>query len=110
MASDISYKRGATTPITLIIRGIDLSERDWLIVSLKVVGYKTIELNDERLNVTSDGEDTVIIFSLTEEESVSLSSDECVIDVNWSKDGHRDGPDPITVDISNTLLGRVVGQ
>lgn len=103
-------KRGVTLPITLTIEGVDLTGADWLIVTLKPQYLAKIELGADRLSVASDGTDTTIVFALTEAESVALDTGLCEVDVNWSLDGQRNGVIPTNVNISKTLLTRVVDE
>ena len=101
-------KRGATQPISLVVDGIDLTQAEWIIVSLKGKKYGMTEKTGEDLSVAYDGETSSVIFSLTQEESVAIDMQQCTIDLNWMIDGVRNGCAPTTISITPTLLTRVV--
>jgi len=100
-------KRGSTTPIIITIDGVDLTNAEWIIVSVKSLYKPTIELSGDRLTVTYSDNATTIAFSLTQEESLANSSS-IGLDVNWVLDGVREGVVPQTFDITNTYLNREV--
>lgn len=105
-------KRGSTPPITITIPNVDVTGADWIIVSISRRGYKAaIELTGDRLTVTCDDSGTspvsVIALQLTQEESLMLGA-AATVDVNWLKDGQREGIIPTGVSLINTLLNREV--
>jgi len=104
----LEYKRGTTDPITLNLNGIDLTNAEWLIVTVKPIGLPAIEFTKDKLSLASDGTNTVIIFRLNEEQSVGLDTESITIDCNWMIDGSRGGATPVTFTIEPTLLTRVV--
>lgn len=100
-------KRGSTTPITITIRGIDLTGAEWLIVSVKRSHKPMLELKDDRLTVTYSDNATTIAFALTQNESLA-NGESLGLDVNWMIDGVREGVVPRTFSITNTYLEREV--
>ena len=103
-------KRGTTYPITLTIMGVDLTDADWVIVSIKPKGMNVYEFDREHMSLSSDGTDTVIVVQMTQEQSVPMATIECAIDCNWMLDGVRGGANPVSVPVSPTLLTRVVEE
>lgn len=115
MENQKRVKRGTTYPIILKIPGVDLTDAQWLIVTLKPqalsnlpTGSKMIELNREDLSVDYQEETSIIAFELTQEQSLSLDSKTAEIDVNWMKNNIRGGVIPIEITIGKTLLTREV--
>ena len=103
-------KRGTTYPITLTLKGIDISEAGWVIVSLKPGDKPVMEFDRDQMSLASDGTDTTIVIHLTQEQSLSLPTMSVVVDVNWMLDGIRGGCRPASFLIDKTLLGRVVDE
>ena len=101
-------KRGTTAPLLLTIEGVDLTETEWLIVSIRSGGRRAFEFTRDELSLSYENDKTVIALSLSEKQSVGLNIGTCTIDVNWMKDGVRYGCLPSTFDITETLLTRVV--
>lgn len=100
-------KRGSTTPITITISGIDLTNAEWLIVSVKRAYKPNLELSGDRLTVTYSDNATTIAFALTQAES--LGSGEAIgLDVNWMLDGVREGVIPQKFTLTDTYLNREV--
>lgn len=100
-------KRGSTTPITITISGIDLTNAEWIIVSVKRQYKPNLELVADRLTVAYSDDTTTIAFALTQDESLS-NGEEFGLDVNWMLDGVREGVIPQTFTLTDTYLNREV--
>lgn len=100
-------KRGTTYPITLTIPDIDLTAADWVIVSVKSINKSVIEFTGDQLGMVYEDEKTTVIFALTQAQSLALA-DAVQVDCNWMLGGVRGGALPITLNITSTLLQRVV--
>lgn len=101
-------KRGSTTPITITIDGIDLTGAEWLIISVKRAGSRSLlELSGDRLSVAYADGATTIAFQLTQAESLASGSS-IGLDVNWMLDGVREGCVPQGVSLTDTYLNREV--
>ena len=98
-------KRGSTTPITITIPGIDLTEADWLIVSVKRAFKPNLELTADRLTVTYSDDATTIAFALTQSESLDNGAS-VGLDVNWALHGVREGVVPQSIHLTETYLNR----
>lgn len=104
----MAYKRGTTYPWTVTLEGVDLTDADWVILSIKPAGLSVIEFDREHMSLSSDGTDTVIVVQMSEAQAVSLKTQNLVVDCNWMLDGIRGGAIPASLRVSITLLTRVV--
>ena len=102
-------KRGSTWPIEIDIAGVDLTEADWVIVSINQRMQPTLELNQDEVTIEAYDGWSKITISLTQARSLELLPGFVKIDVNWSLYGIRDGAEPRILEISGTLLTRAVG-
>lgn len=103
-------KQGTTYPIIITIPGVDLTGAGWVIVSLKPDRKPAIEFNRDQADISVDESGTTIIVALTEAQSVGISPGGVTVDVNWLLDGVRGGCIPASINITDTLLKRVVGE
>lgn len=101
-------KQGSTCPLAITIYDADLTRADWVIVSLKPNWGQPLEFRDEDLAISFDGEATVILLSLSQEQSLSFRPGYARIDCNWMMDGERCGAKPLDFSVSDTLLRREV--
>ena len=108
-------KRGTTDPLKITIKNIDLSDAEWVVVSVRPTSISTrkftggsIDFDREHMSLTSDGTDTVIIIQFTQKQSLRLGTDAIQIDINWGFDGQRQGSKFVVVDMDDTLLDREV--
>ena len=98
-----------TTPsISLTVEGVDLSDQD-VYVSLEQ-GTHELTKSGSDLIVDADENDTIITFTLTQEESASFNFGKSVsIQVNWiSQDGVRDATEIKTIGVMRNLLDEVI--
>ena len=102
-------KQGSTWPIRIDIAGVDLSQADWVIVSVKQRMQPAMELNQDQVEIEPYDGGTQITLSLSEAQSLELRPGNVKIDVNWSLYGIRDGAEPRILGVSGTLLTRAVG-
>lgn len=106
-------KRGNTYPIVIQIPGVDLTGADWVRVTLKATGLGSLEKTENDILVTYDSTGsgvTSLTTHLTEEQSVSISSQYMDVDVNWMLGGNRGGIFPLKVEVTKTLLTEVVSD
>lgn len=101
-------KRGSTYPIVLSFEGIDLTAAEWLIVSIKPRSGEVIEFGLDALDVACEDDVSTVTVRLSQAQSLACRLS-AKIDVNWMLNGERGGAVPETVNITDTLLGRVVG-
>ena len=98
-----------TTPsITLTVEGVDLTEYD-VYVSLEQGTHELVKTGSA-LVVSTDEEDTIITFTLTQEESAAFSFGKSVsIQVNWiNESGVRDATEIKTISVMRNLLDKVI--
>lgn len=95
-----------TTPaVTLTVKGVtfDGTEKVW--VSIRQADKK-IDIDDA--TVDTSGTDPVITFTLTQEQTASLSLGAALIQVNWiTTTDERGATDIATVNIGRNLLDEV---
>lgn len=101
-------KQGTTYPIIITVPGIDLSGADWIIVSIKPRMRPGVEFGRDQMAVVATESETTLTVALTQAESLAMPEGNVVIDVNWMMDGIRGGCVPTTINITDTLLKRVV--
>ena len=102
-------KQGSTWPIVIDIAGVDLTEADWVIVSIKQRMQPALELDQDDVTIEAYDGGSKITINLTQAQSLELWPGHVKIDVNWSLYGFRDGAEPRILDVSGTLLTRAVG-
>ncbi len=101
-----------TTPaVTLTVKGVTLdgTERVWVSIRQTTGGGKTeneLDIDDPTVDVS--GENPVITFTLTQEQTASLALGAALIQVNWmTSGGDRGATDIATVNIGRNLLDEV---
>lgn len=98
-----------TTPsISLIVEGVDLTGMD-VYVTIEQ-GCLEMTKSGSDLIIDTEGEDTSIIFMLTQEESAKFNYNASAsIQVNFiSADGVRDATEIRRIDVLRNLLDKVV--
>ena len=82
-----------TTPtLTLIVRGVDLSGADAVVVSLRqrMRGRTNAHEVDVDATATYDGTDSTLTVTLTQEQTAGFVADQPVsVQVNWTEDDTR---------------------
>ena len=101
-------KQGSTYPIIIDVPGINLSGADWIIASLKPRMKPTMEYTKDTMTVTADDKGTALVITLTQAESLALNAGAISVGLNWMLDGVRGGARPRQIQITGTLLNRVV--
>lgn len=98
-------RRYTTPTIELTVEGHDLTASD-VYVTMRQQGR---ELTVEDADVTLDGGDTVITFSLTQEQSATFREGRARVEVNWvDADGFRNATSIGELAVTPNLLNRVV--
>lgn len=98
-------RRYTTPTIELTVEGVDLTDSD-VYVTIRQQGR---ELTVKDADVTLDGEDTVITFALTQEQSATFHTGSAKIQVNWiDTDSHRNATTIEDVGVTPNLLNRVI--
>lgn len=94
--------RRYTTPThTLTVEGADLTGASiW--VTYEGSAGNTFTVTD--MDVTLDGEDTVLEITLTEEQTASLATGKARVQVNWTNGGRRAATVIRTVKVTENLL------
>lgn len=84
----MSITRYTTPPIALAVRNADLTGSD-VYVTLEQ-GDIELTLTDSDLTISTSDADTIIVFSLTQEQSGAFSASASIaVQVNWIKSGVR---------------------
>jgi len=104
--------RWTTPTITLTVEGVDLTETD-VYVSLEQGALEMVKTGSALIITTETHEqvtDTVIIFTLTQEESAAFNLGKAVsVQVNYiSAQGVRDATEIKTISVARNLLDEVV--
>lgn len=100
-------RRYTTPTMELVVQGIDLTASD-VYVTMRQQGR---ELTIENADVALDGEDTIITFSLTQEQSATFREGRARLQVNWlDADGRRNATNIAAVEVAGNLLERTVGD
>lgn len=93
--------RRYTTPThTLTVEGIDLTEAKVWVTYENVSGRFSVT----DMDVTLDGENSVIEVTLTEQQTASLSVGKAKVQVNWTQNGVRGATVVSTVNVTENLL------
>lgn len=98
-----------TTPtITLTIEGVDLTSKDVYVTFEQ--GAHQLTKKGNQLYVSTEGTDTIITMTLTQEESATFDySKNVAIQVNWiSPDGVRSATEIKKIDVMRNLLDEVI--
>lgn len=94
-------------PNILLVKGVNIVTAD-IYVSIKQ-GSREITLHGESLDVSAVGEDTQIIFYLTQEQTALFNlRGYAKIQVNWLLSGHRYATEIKNVTVYDNLLAEVV--
>ena len=102
-------KRGNTYTMLATVAGYDLTQAEWVILTVKPINRPSIEFDKAHMNLAYGDGKTTIAYKLTEEQSVSMDTTQMSIDVNWMLNGNRGGTRIKTIPIDRTLLARVIG-
>lgn len=74
--------RGTTPPITLYVEGYDLTGKT-VEIYLKCIGKDLIEKTGDDLEIAYENEESVIQFSLSQEETLAMRTGFVTIQVRW---------------------------
>ena len=103
-----------TTPtLTLIVRGVDLSGADAVVVSLRqrMRGRTNAHEVDVDATATYDGTDSTLTVTLTQEQTAGFIADQPVsVQVNWTEDGGRMATKIALVPWGENLLDEVMAD
>ena len=98
-------RRYTTPTIELTVEGHDLTASD-VYVTMRQQGR---ELTIEDADVALDGEDTVITFALTQEQSATFREGRAKVEVNWvDADGFRNATAIEEMSVTPNLLNQVI--
>ena len=109
--------RGTTLPVTLKVKGADLTTADSVYVSIKQINTSFL-FTGEELNITlenvGDSTNSIITFVLTQAQSLKLLNGFAKVQVNWlyTDDGtqYRNATTIAEVDVAEQLLCKVVSN
>lgn len=98
--------RKFTTPtITLVVRGVDLSDKDVFVTFAQGENVTTIENPD----ATFDGEDTTILVPLSQVQTGGFTVGTVDVQVNFiDASGNRDATTVKAIGIDRNLLAQVI--
>lgn len=96
--------RYTTPPISLLVKGIDITSAD-VYVTLK---QREIELTIDNPVKTFEDPNTIITFSLTQKQSGKFSDDYVQIQVNWMSGGTRYATKIVETKIYDNLYNEVI--
>lgn len=100
-----------TTPaVTLTVKGVtfDGTEKVWVSIRQKTGGGTENKIDIDDATVDTSGTDPVITFTLTQEQTASLSLGAALIQVNWiTTTDERGATDIVTVNVGRNLLDEV---
>ena len=103
----MSITRYTSPPTVLMVKGINIVTAD-IYVSIKQ-GTREINLNGDSLEVSAVGEDTQIVFYLTQEQTAIFDvRRNAKIQVNWLLSGHRYATETAKVKVYENLLEEVL--
>lgn len=97
-------RRYTTPTIELTVEGVDLAgNRVW--VSFRQAARK---LDVEPESMAKDGNDTVLLVSLTQAQTSKLKRGKARVQVNWVGGGKRGATDIVEFEVAENLLERVI--
>lgn len=103
-----------TTPtFPLIVRGVDLSGADAVVVSLRqrLRGRTNAHEVDVDATATYDGTDSTLVVALTQEQTAGFVADQPVsVQVNWTSGTERNATTIALVPWSENLLDEVMAD
>ena len=74
--------QGATQYLMITVEGYDLSDAAAVFVTLKALS-RVVNLDQTRITVTSDGNESLLVVHLTQEETLSLTPNTVTVQVRW---------------------------
>lgn len=100
--------QGTTPFLMLRIRGYDLSRAAVVLVTI-FSGGKLYDFQGDRVTVTADGSDTLLMVHLTQEDTLALMPKTGRLQVRW-RDGQNEAyaTEIVPVDIGNVLRKEVI--
>lgn len=106
----MSITRYTTPPISLLVKGVNLTSATSVYVTLK---QSRVVLNIESspisgMVISQSGDDTQITFSLTQEQAGQFKNAFAEIQVNWISGGIRYATEIAKVMVYNNLLEEVI--
>lgn len=101
-------KQGTTYPIILTVPGIDLTNADWVVASIKPRMKPAIEFTGDDIMVGYALGASTVTLRITQEASLALGDGTVMVDLNWMINGIRGGCVPQNLKMTTTLLKREV--
>lgn len=99
--------RFTSPPISVVVEGVDITSAD-VYVTIKQ-GTSEFDLTGNQLSMTYADSNTTITFSLTQEQSGSLTENpDASIQVNWITGGVRYATEIVQVDVYENLYDEVI--
>ena len=103
----MAITRFTTPPISLLVKGVDITAAD-VYVTIKQ-GVTEINFSDAELTLTLNDTDTIVTFSLTQEQAGSMDIRAYAgVQVNWIAGGIRYATEIATVKIYDNLYDEVI--
>ena len=107
MAYAPDFIRGTTPDFIITVRGRDLTDKTVYLTIEQ--GEKEMTKTGDELRVTSDGTDTEIAFSFTQEDTLGLREGHAEVQIRFiDEDGYAESTEIGRIVIRRVLLERVI--
>ena len=106
-------RRFTTPTLPLTAEGLDLTEMDyvWVSISDKEHGLELLKGQEDFDEMIFDGEDTLVYVTLTQEETGAfIANTKADVQINFMKDKIRDATEIKTICVKENLLKRVMPE
>lgn len=92
--------RGTTPTVTCTVEGVDLTDFTIYLSVGARPNHPWFTADNEQMTLTLDGEDSVLTFALTQEQTLSCTAGEAIIQLRCVKDGSAvaTATEPITIE------------
>ena len=104
--------QGTTPTRTLRVVGMDLTPYDML-VSLRQLARRRpnpheVDITSDDITVELDGTDTLVSFTLTQEQSLGFVPGRVEAQINYGSESHRMATKPVTLPVEKNLYTGVI--
>lgn len=100
--------QGATPYLMITVEGYDLTDAAAVCVTLRALS-RIINLSGSRVTITSDGEESLLVVHLTQEETLSLTPNTVTVQVRWrGANGEAHTTEMAQIDIATAIYKGVI--
>lgn len=100
--------QGTTTALLLTVEGHDLTGAGRIVLTIKSKGEQ-LNLFEDRMKVSSDGTDSLVLVKLTQKETLRIPEYQAELQMRWrNADGEAFATEKCMVDVQGAIYNGVI--